>query len=73
MATKTQEVVDLLPEDGSEITHEAWREAIYSAGKGMLMQQTQKARISHLATFRNEVDDNGRITLMVSRTVAGGA
>lgn len=58
MANELQPVIDLLPEDGSEITYDEWQSRIVATGKPNLLRLTQKCRKAKLVEFRVEFSED---------------
>jgi len=56
MADLPMEAVEYLPEDGSEITYDEWRNRLLHSENPMLARQTHNCRRRKLVTFRVEID-----------------
>lgn len=67
---REQAVFDTLPAQG-EITHEAWKQAIVSAGLHGDMKMTQALRRNKAVSFRLDASQPEAV-LYVSRASAGG-
>ena len=67
--SRLTEVVALLPEDGSEISYDAWKAAINSAAISGGIGATVKAKRAGLVKFTVTRTENGDIIPNVSRVV----
>lgn len=66
ISAEAQEAITYLPEKG-EITYDAWKQALQTAGKAWLVPWTRRAKECGIAVYRLQQEDNGSMTLMVSR------
>lgn len=60
------DAIEQLPANG-EITYDAWKDALYKAKRPDLVAATRAAKQLGMAIFRLQPNDDGTLTLMVSR------